>query len=228
MIIAKQKCECRITRLLALFVIVLAGCVTPKKTPPKLNFSSPQGTKIETSGDAQEPAKVETENRQTEIPLPVDSQVSFVEAVKDPVTNVTTVPAKTVVTLAQASVFRSSAKLETVTAPKAFQPPVAPTPTEIAQGDIVAKAFYVSAALVVIGLVLFYLQHGKAGMFAILGGIIVPALCKFANSTYAIVALGVVVTASTVFVVSWHLLKRRGVIVEPVSGDSFRTNPPTN
>lgn len=128
-----------------------------------------------------------------------------------------TEPAKMIVAVSAPSVVRKVESKEQVTTAKSFQPP---TPTEIAQGDNTKHAFYVSAALVVIGLALFYFQHGKAGGIALIGAILVPALEKFANSNIAIAALVGTVGVCSALVVAWYLLKPKIKLAASLPPDS--------
>lgn len=193
-------------RLLVFFVIVLGGCKSLpwNRSVPKLTFTSPTtGNKVEASGNAAEPAKVETEKRQTEIPLPPNSQVSFVEAKKDVSGNVIS-PASTVVTLPAKTILKTSEVFETVTQARAFAPE---SPSDRAKGDGV-KWYYIAGAIFAVAAILFlYLQHYKAAGFAAIGAFLVPCVGNLVgNQTAQFVGIGLAVLCLTLYA-AWYLLK---------------------
>lgn len=209
MIIEKHDHARGIMRLLAFFVIVLGGCksMSWNRSVPKLTFTSPTtGNKVEASGNAAEPAKVETEKRQTEIPLPPNSQVSFVETSADPKLN-RDAQTETRVLVPTQTVFRQTVTRDSVVQAKAFQPPSPPSPVEIAKGESIKWYFVAGAILAVLGIVFAYLQHYKAAGFAFVGGFAVPALGTLVASNLAIHAAIAFVAVSLTLFVAWYLVK---------------------
>lgn len=210
MIIEKHSRAPRIMRLLVFFVIVLGGCKSLpwNRSVPKLTFTSPTtGNKVEASGNAAEPAKVETENRKTEIPLPPNSQVSFV-AVKD-ANGQLTPDAQTEIRVSVPSptVFRQTVTNESVVQAKAFQPPAPPSPADIAKGTATLWFWAAGGLLGVGSLLMLYLGHGKAAGFCVLGAVAVPALASLYNDKAALLVGGILLSIAVTLFVAWYLVK---------------------
>lgn len=193
-------------RLLVFFVIVLGGCKSLpwNRSVPKLTFTSPTtGNKVEASGNAAEPAKVETKKATTEIPLPPNSQVSFVEAKKD-LAGTVIESAKTVVTVPTGTTLKREEVSENVTQARAFAPA---TPSDLAKGEGV-KWYYIAGAIFAVAAIVFlYLQHYKAAGFASLGAFLVPSLANLlGNQTAQFVGIGLAVLCLTLYA-AWYLVK---------------------
>lgn len=187
--------------LLSLIIFLCAGCnaLPHKAKSPTFKLTTPQSGTIEANGDAQTPAKVETTQTETTVPIPANSQVSFVAATP-------TEPAKTVITLAQPSIARTVTKSEHITAPIAFTPPAGPTLGEQTDANAVTRSYYFAGALGILAALLAYRAHVKAAVIAGLCALAVVPVTKFIGSTWGqfIVIAGVCI-AGALFA-AWHFM----------------------
>lgn len=203
MIIENTKRVRGIMVFLLSLVIVSAGCKSvPKTETPSLRVTSPISGNITATGDAQTPAKIESAQTETTIPLPAHSQVSFVPATE-------TEPSKTVVTLAAPTIARTVTKSENVTAPRAFTPPAPPSASDIARADGVRWFYIAGAVFAVAALALVYFQHYKAAGCAALGAFLVPTLANLLSHQSAMLAAVALGVASVVLFAAWYLAKSK-------------------
>lgn len=209
MIIEKHSRAPKIMRLLVFFVIVLGGCKSLpwNRSVPKLTFTSPTtGNKVEASGNAVEPAKVETEKRQTEIPLPPNSQISFVEAKKD-LAGTVIEPAKTVVSVSAPTVLREDRSEERIQQAKAFAPPAPESSADKARGSGIRAFYFASLACGLLAFAMLYLQHYKAAGFAFLAAVVLPMVATFLGNSQAVLVGSVVLAISLTLFGAWYLVK---------------------
>jgi hypothetical protein len=195
--------------MLAFFLscVFLSGCsLSSFRAKPRATITTPQGTKIEQSGNAETPSHVESGQTTTTVPLSANSQVSIVAATPDK-------PASVTVTSPAPAPLVQVATLETATAPKAFTPPAPPTPAQLAQGDGVRVFYYLAAGLALLALVLGYAGHVKAAGFAAAGAIGIPFAIHFLNTLAAsFVGVASVCIAGSLFA-TWFLVKQHPELI---------------
>lgn len=132
---------------------------------PAASIVTPSGVKVEQTGDAQVPAKVETKSTITVVELPMGSSLVFNQT------------AGTIdVRLGRPSSLHQTSVAERVEAPRAFVPAAPPSPQELAKGQA-AVWFWIG---LVVGVCAAVFGLVRAWNLVMYGGIAVAAGCAFA------------------------------------------------
>lgn len=153
--------------LLFVAIALIAGCLSGKNPAkaPTVKMESPSGVKLEQSGDAQVPAKIESKKTDTVVALPMGTSVVFDQTL-----------GTVTLHLAQPSTLRQTATADRLEAPRSYTPPAAPTPAELAKGQ--ATLYFWIGLVVGICAAVFGLV--RAWNLVMYGGIAVAAGCAFA------------------------------------------------
>lgn len=193
-----------ITSLFACFLLTFSGgCLAARQKvkSPSVRLQTKEGSKVDLSGDAQEPAKVSESNTRTEAPLPKGSKIDVVPATDSE-------PGKVSITLAADSSLVSVAKSQRIEGPKSFAPEAPSSPTELARGQAVLWSYGLSGLLTLVGFGMLYLQHGKAGGFCLLGAVAVPIAANLLTNRVALEVGAACLLIGLALYSAWHLMQR--------------------
>lgn len=198
-VISSLNSECGVTSLAvaAFFAMGIAGCslVPGRSKTPTLHFQTKSGSTIDQKGDAAKPANVSEATTRSEIAIPAGSKIDVVPATAN-------TPGKITFALSSSSVFSSVTDSQHVEGPIAQAPP---STVEIARGQAVLYSYALAGGLMLLALLLFYLEHGKAGAIALLGAGVVPVLSNLLSNSVALAIGGIALAISLTLYTAWHL-----------------------
>lgn len=154
---------------------------------------------IEIKGDALQPPEINTSQTSAEMPVPADSQVSFVGATA-------TEPAKVTVTLKQPTIIRSTTTAQHVVGPTSHKPPAPPSLTDQADAEAVTRSYWFAGGLALLAGLLVWRAHMKAALIAGAGAIAVVPITKFVGSTWGMVVVLISLAVAASLFAAWHFM----------------------
>ncbi len=196
--------------LLSLIICLFAACNAPRQKPPQspsLTIPTPSGP-IEIKGDALTPPEISTAQNTTEMPVPAHSEISFVAATA-------TEPAKTVVTVKEPTVIRSTTNTQNAKGATSHKPPSPPSLTDQADAAAVTRSYWVAGVAALLAALLVWRGHGKAALFAGLGAVAVVPVTKFVGSTWGMVVILVTIAVAGALFAAWHFMNDKKAVPTP-------------
>lgn len=183
--------------LVILSTLCLTGCMTKwrTKTPVTPTQTVTADGTITQRGDAQVPGSVATSKISTHVALPPNSTVTFNETLG---TYTLTLPA--------GSSFDTTGTRVETKGPTAFTPPAPPTPEQIAKGEDVARNWWFSALMAVVGGIMIYRAHVKAGLCFFAGAVGYPILQSFVSKVSANYLLVGACCVGGALYWAWHIM----------------------
>lgn len=177
--------------VLLVCVVIMPGCVSPKNWLNRVSavVKTPT-TQVEQAGAVAQPTQVTTQTTKTDVPIPAGAKVTIEMPPAKPDDKPT--------------ILTTSTTTEHVVGPTSFQPPLPPSPGDLASGTL--KVWFYVGLVVGCAAALFGLVRGWN--LVMYGGLCVAGACAFAIFVqsspwvFALIGLGVALKFAGPYI--WH------------------------